>query len=97
MRDTEHRTPHLKIRNGYMEYDTSTPDTLIEVDFDHIADFDYVLNRITDVVRGPAYEWDGPQTMRLIAMLAVEHLEAHGQSVELTEGDITAIKEALAR
>ena len=92
-------TTHLKIRNGFTEYDTFTPhaEDLIEVDFDFINDFDYVLNKIEQIVEGPAYQWDGPQTMRLIAMLAISHLAEHGQGVNFHQNDIDAIKEAIAR
>jgi hypothetical protein len=90
-------TTHLKIRNGFTELDTyhPMPEDLIEIDFDYIADFDYVLNRITDVVNGAAYQWDGPQTMRLIAMLATEHLKVHGQTVEFGQTDIEAIRDRI--
>lgn len=91
-------TTHLAIRNGSTELDTFTPeDDLLDVDLGNVADFDYVLATISDIVNGPAYEWDGPQTMRLIAFLASEHLASHSQTVGFNQTDIDAIKEALAR
>ena len=92
-------TTHLKIRNGFTEYDTfhPMPEDLIEIDFDFVNDFDYVLGKIEQIVEGPAYQWDGPQTMRLIATLAIAHLAEHGQSVNFDQNDIDAIKEAMNR
>jgi hypothetical protein len=90
-------TTHLSIRNGFLELDTFTPlaEDLLEVDFDQIADFDYVLNLLTHIVNQAAYEWDGPQTMRLIALLATEHLKVHGQAADFTNFDISAIRERI--
>lgn len=90
-------TTHLKFHNGSTEFDTSAPDEVVDIDFDEIVEFDYALNLITQVAHGPAYEWDGPQTMRLIALIASEHLKAHNQSVDFTADDVDAIKEALSR
>ena len=90
-------TTHLSIRNGFLELDTFTPmaEDLLEVDFDQIADFDYVLNLLTHIVTQAAYEWDGPQVMRLIALLATEHLNVHDQSTGFSFEDADAIREKI--
>lgn len=90
-------TTHLQIRNGFTELDTfhPMPEDLINIDFDFINDFDYVLGTIEQILAGPAYQWDGPQTMRLIALLATEHLKVHGQTVEFGQTDIEAIRERI--
>jgi hypothetical protein len=92
-------TTHLQIRNGFIELDTFTPDgdEMVSVDFDYINDFDYVLGKLAQVIEGPAYEWDGPQTMRFIFMLVKNHLEAHSEPTEFQFDDVDKIREALNR
>lgn len=87
-------TTHLQIRNGFTELDTfhPMPEDLINIDFDFVNDFDYVLATIEQIVAGPAFEWDGVQTMRLILMLAKGHLEVHGELTEFNFTDVEAIR-----
>jgi hypothetical protein len=92
-------TTHLQLTHGSLVLDSFTPDDseCIKIDWERLDDFDYALNRLTEIVEDAAYQWDGPQTMRLIYSIAKQHLASHGQTPDFTGLDADLIREAVTR
>lgn len=88
---------HLTITSPDGEHTSIEKPAAIVVNTENLGDFDYALALIDEIAREQAYQWDGPQTMRVIAFIATEHLLAHAQHVDLSPSDFDAIREAVER
>lgn len=86
---------HLTITDSEGVYTSIEEPPGIVIDAEELRDFDYALSLIDDITREQAYQWGGPQTMRVIAFIASEHLLAHKQRVDLAPSDFDAIREAV--
>lgn len=89
---------HLTVTDseGVTYTSVEQPDPLV-IEGERLCEFDYALGLIGEITSGAAYEWDGPQTMRVIAFIATEHLTSHGQALHLSPSDFDKIREAVER